>query len=143
MCIEYYIARFDHRFFLWLGRSWTWRVSRFVVGITPPLGSLIGLVHCSLLLGGYRFPMTEWIFDCSLLGAIAWFITSFAFGFCWIHRAFISYGILVSLCIDFQRTFGFGRYLFPARLFMVLLGIFLFAMFLYLKAWREFYKRQK
>lgn len=141
--VEKYIASLDRHFFLWLGRSWTWRMSRFVIGVVPPIGALIGLLHCSMLLGNYRFPMTEWLYDCSLLGAVSWFITSFAFGFCWIHRAFVSYGVLVSFCIDFQRTFGFGSLLFPARLSMVLLGVFLFAMFFYRKAWQEFYKRQK
>lgn len=141
--VENYISNLDRRLFLWLGRSWTWRMSRFVIGVVPPIGALIGLLHCSMLLGNYRFPMTEWLYDCSLLGTVSWFITSFAFGFCWIHRAFISYGVLVSLCIDYQRTFGFGSLLFPARLFMVLLGLFLFAMFFYRKAWQEFYKRQK
>ena len=143
MSIDKYIENVDRRLFLWLGRSWTWRMSRFVIGVVPPIGALIGLLHCSMLLGNYRFPMTEWLYDCSLLGAVSWFITSFAFGFCWIHRAFISYGVLVSLCIDFQRCFGFGSLLTPMRTLMVCLGVSLFAFFIRRKAWNEFYKRQK
>lgn len=141
--VENYISNLDRRLFLWLGRSWTWRMSRFVIGVVPPIGAIIGLLHCSMLLGNYRFPMTEWLYDCSLLGAVSWFITSFAFGFCWIHRAFISYGVLVSLCIDYQRTFGLGSLLTPMRTLMVCLGVSLFAFFIRRKAWNEFYKRQK
>lgn len=141
--VENYISNLDRRLFLWLGRSWLWRFSRFVVGVVPPLGALFMLLHCCVLLSGGKLWMTEWVFDCSLLGALAWFSLSLAMRFCWVHRAFISYGVLISACIDYQRTFGFGSLLFPARIFMVLLGVFLFAMFFYRKAWNEFYKRQK
>lgn len=143
MSIDKYIENSDLRLFLWLGRSWTWRMSRFVIGVVPPIGALIGLLHCSMLLGNYRFPMTEWLYDCSLLGALAWFSLSLAMRFCWVHRAFISYGVLISACIDFQRCFGFGSLLMPMRTLMVCLGVSLFAFFIRRKAWNEFYKRQK
>lgn len=141
--IDNYITSLDHGLYDLLGRSWLWRFSRFVVGIVPPVGSLVMLLHCCLLLSGYRFKMTEWIFDCSLLGAMAWFSLSFAMGFCWVHRAFITYGVLISFCIDFQRCFGFGVLLTPMRTLMVCLGVSLFAFFIRRKAWNEFYKRQK
>lgn len=141
--VDMYITRLDRNFYLFLGRSWLWRFSRFVVGVVPPLGAFFMLLHVCVLLSGGRLWMKEWIFDCSLLGALAWLSLSFAMGFCWVHRAFISYGVLISACIDFQRCFGFGSLLTPMRTAMVCLGVLLFAFFIRRKAWNEFYKRQK
>lgn len=143
MSIDKYIETADRRLYISLGRSWLWRFSRFVVGVVPPIGALIMLLHCCVLLSGGKLWMTEWVFYCSLLGALAWFSLSFAMGFCWVHRAFISYGMLISACIDFQRCFGFGVLLTPMRTLMVCLGVSLFAFFIRRKAWNEFYKRQK
>lgn len=71
-----------------------------------------------------------WIFDCSLFGFIVWIIISLAYGFCWVHRAFITYGVLISFCIDFQRSFGFGVLRQPLHLQMVALGLLLFFVFI-------------
>lgn len=124
-----------------LGKRWLWRTSRFLIGVIPPIGCLVMLIHCCCLLGGYIFLPTEWIFDCSLLGSLAWFVTSFAFGFCWVHRAFLTYGVAISFCIDFQRCIGFGDFLYPLRYTMVAIGFLLFVFFIRRKAWREFYNR--
>lgn len=99
------------------------------------------LVHCTLLSFGIRVKLTEWIFDCSLFGFIVWIIISLAYGFCWVHRAFITYGVLISFCIDFQRSFGFGVLRQPLHLQMVALGLLLFFVFIKKKAWNEFYDR--
>lgn len=66
---------------------------------------------------------------------------SLAYGFCWVHRAFITYGVLISFCIDFQRSFGFGVLRQPLHLQMVALGLLLFFVFIKKKAWNEFYER--
>ena len=57
------------------------------------------------------------------------------------HRAFVTYGVLISFCIDFQRTIGFGVLRQPLHLAMVILGLFLFYVFFRKKAWNEFYYR--
>ncbi len=57
------------------------------------------------------------------------------------HRAFITYGVLISFCIDFQRSFGFGVLSGPLHLLMVALGLLLFFIFFKKKAWNEFYER--
>lgn len=105
---EDFIERKEKILLAALGKSWLWKASRLIIGVIPPVGALIMLVHCTLLSFGYRAKLTEWIFDCSFFGFIAWIITSLAYGFCWVHRAFITYGVLISFCIDFQRSFGFG-----------------------------------
>lgn len=105
---EDFIERKEKILLAALGKSWLWKASRLIIGIIPPVGAFVMLVHCSLLSMGFRVKLTEWIFDCSLFGFIAWIIVSLAYGFCWVHRAFATYGVLISFCIDFQRSFGFG-----------------------------------
>lgn len=105
---EDFIERKEKVLLAALGKSWLWKASRLIIGIIPPVGALVMLVHCTLLSFGIRAKLTEWIFDCSLFGFIAWIIVSLAYGFCWVHRAFATYGVLISFCIDFQRSFGFG-----------------------------------
>ena len=105
---EDFIERKEKVLLAALGKSWLWKASRLIIGIIPPVGAFVMLVHCTLLSFGIRVKLTEWIFDCSFFGFIAWIIISLAYGFCWVHRAFATYGVLISFCIDFQRSFGFG-----------------------------------
>jgi hypothetical protein len=49
--------------------------------------------------------------------------------------------VLISFCIDFQRSFGFGVFRQPLQLLMVALGLLLFFVFIKKKAWNEFYDR--
>lgn len=96
---EDFIERKEKILLAALGKSWLWKASRLIIGIIPPVGALVMLVHCTLLSFGIRVKLTEWIFDCSLFGFIAWIIVSLAYGFCWVHRAFATYGVLISFCI--------------------------------------------
>ena len=138
---EDYIERHERVLLTALGKSWLWRMSRVLVGIIPPIGAFVMFVHCVLLSVGIKAKLTEWIYDCSVFGFVAWMIVSFAYGFCWVHRAFVTYGVLISFCIDFQRTIGFGVLHQPLHLAMVILGLFLFYVFFRNKAWNEFYYR--
>lgn len=113
-------------------------LSRVAVGVIPPFGSLIMMLHCILLVCGIHSTLTQWIYDCSLFGFVAWIILSFGFGFCWVHRAFISYGMLVTFCIDYQRTVGVGSWLIPLRWLSIIIGIILFVFFIERKAWTKF-----
>ena len=120
---EDFIERKEKVLLAALGKSWLWKASRLIIGIIPTVGALIMLVHCTLLSFGILVKLTEWIFDCSIFGFIAWIIVSLAYGFCWVHRAFATYGVLISFCIDFQRSFGFGVLRQPLHLLMVALGL--------------------
>lgn len=138
---EDYIERHEKEVLAVLGKSLLWKSSRLVIGIIPPVGAMVMLLHCALLSVGIKAKLTEWIFDCSLFGFVAWIAVSLAYGFCWVHRAFITYGVMISFCIDFQRTVGFGYMRQPLHLAMVALGVFLFFVFFKKKAWQEFYNR--
>ena len=78
---EDFIERKEKVLLAALGKSWLWKASRLIIGIIPPVGAFMMLVHCTLLSLGYRAKLTEWIFDCSLFGFIAWIIVSLAYGF--------------------------------------------------------------
>lgn len=138
---EDYIERHERVFLSILGKSLLWKSSRVIIGIIPPIGAFVMLLHCAILSMGINIKLTEWIFDCSLFGFVAWIAVSLAYGFCWVHRAFITYGVMISFCIDFQRTIGFGFLREPLHLTMVALGIILFYIFVKKKAWQEFYVR--
>lgn len=124
-----------------LGKGCIWKASRLIVGVVPPVGAMVMLLHCILLSLGTKAKLTEWVFDCSLFGFTVWIVTSFAYGFCWVHRAFITYGFLISVCIDFQRSFGFGQLRAPMHLLAIAIGVSIFIVFIKKKAWNEFYKR--
>lgn len=83
---EDFIERKEKVLLAALGKSWLWKASRLIIGIIPPVGALVMLVHCTLLSFGIRVKLTECIFDCSLFGFIVWIIISLAYGFCWVHR---------------------------------------------------------
>ena len=63
---EDFIERNEKKLLAALGKSWLWKASRLIIGIIPPVGALVMLIHCSLLSMGYREKLAEWIFDCSL-----------------------------------------------------------------------------
>ena len=109
---EDFIERKEKVLLAALGKSWLWKASRLIIGIIPPVGALVMLVHCTMLSFGIMVKLTEWIFDCSLFG-----------------------------CIDFQRSFGFGVFRQPLHLLMVAIGLLLFFVFIKKKAWNEFYER--
>lgn len=81
---EDFIERKEKVLLAALGKSWLWKASRLIIGIIPPVGALVMLVHCTLLSFGIRVKLTECIFDCSLFGFIVWIIISLAYGFCWV-----------------------------------------------------------
>lgn len=138
---EDYIERRERIMLSLIGKCRIWKMSRLVIGLIPPVGSFVMLLHCVLLTLGIKAKLTEWVFDCSLSGFVAWIIVSLAYGFCWVHRAFITYGVLMSFCIDFHRTVGFGAILQPMHVAMVALGSAIFLVFIRKKAWQEFYVR--
>lgn len=51
---EDFIERKEKILLAALGKSWLWKASRLIIGIIPPVGALVMLVHCTLLSLGYR-----------------------------------------------------------------------------------------
>ena len=51
---EDFIERKEKVLLAALGKSWLWKASRLIIGIIPPVGALVMLVHCTLLSFGIR-----------------------------------------------------------------------------------------
>lgn len=55
---EDFIERKEKILLAALGKSWLWKASRLIIGIIPPVGALVMLVHCTLLSFGIRVTDT-------------------------------------------------------------------------------------
>lgn len=100
-----------------------------VVMIMPPLGAGLMMGHTASLLMGYVWTAASVVARSAILVFILVTVLSVAFGFCWIHRAFCAYNLLVNGCIEYERLFGFGAMLTPARWLVLAAGAVLFALY--------------
>ena len=96
----------EQRFDSGLGAKWYHRCARMLVGLIPPLGALLLLCHVIILLLGQDWHVASSVFKLSLCGFLLLIILSKVFGFCWVHRLFITYNFIVSCCIEFQHFWG-------------------------------------
>lgn len=88
----------------------------------PAIMCLVMTVHCALLLLGVNTPLAE--YACGMSFLTCWFLMAFsrALRFCALHRMLIIHAMLVSACISFERTVGFGEALRPVRAVMLIVG---------------------
>lgn len=100
-----------------------------LVMIMPPLGAGLMMCHTASLLMGYVWTVASAVARSAILVFVLMTVLSVAFGFCWIHRAFCAYNLLVNGCIEFEKLIGFGALLTPARWFMIAVGVVLFALY--------------
>lgn len=94
---------------------------------SPTIGVFCLMVHYALLPFGVRTILPDYIVDLSLLAYIFLMISSWLFGFCRLHRAFITYIAAGSLDIDLHHWFSMG--LIPAPFIPALMcaaGVVLF-----------------
>lgn len=106
-------------------------LAKLMVQFAPPVGAGLMMCHTASLLMGYAWTIASVIARSALLVFALMVVLSVAFGFCWIHRAFCGYNFLVNACIEYEKLFGFGAFLTPARWFVLALGAVLF--FLYFR----------
>ena len=101
---------------------------RTIVKYLPVLSALVMEIHTVFLLFEVRVPVAEITFGTSVYGCILMLFTSHGFGFCWLHRQFIFYSWLMTMCIHYQRVTGFGQYHTIAIWIMLIYGLILFAL---------------
>ena len=106
-------------------------LAKLMVQFAPPVGAGLLMCHTAVILKGYVWSVASVIARSALLVFALMVVLSVAFGFCWIHRAFCGYNLLVNACIEYEKLFGFGALLTPARWFVLALGAVLF--FLYFR----------
>lgn len=107
------------------------RLSIFILKYIPVIGALFMFVHCLVLLFGYEIPLSESIIGLPLIPCIVAIVWSKSFGFCSLHRYFITYVGIMTQCINMQADWSiFGNLLLYARLLMVVIGFILFIWFI-------------
>ena len=118
------------------------RLAKLMVQFAPPVGAGLMMCHTAVLLMGYVWSVASVIARSALLVFALMVVLSVAFGFCWIHRAFCGYNLLVNACIEYEKLFGFGTLLTPARWFVLALGAVLFALY-FRRKWLVRYKNYR
>jgi hypothetical protein len=95
-----------------------YRLLRFV----PFLMAALILAYAILVYFGVHPRLLESIADGGVVASFLLFVESKALGFCRLHRALIVYTVIVGLCVDFHRLFGFGVLLYPMLTLTIIVG---------------------
>lgn len=102
------------------------RLALISIKYMPIIGAAVMVIHTGFLLCGIDLNLADNIATMQTLPAVTMLFVSHAFGFCWLHKSFTVYDLLVSLCIDYQREIGFASTMIEHRLGAFTTGIVLF-----------------
>lgn len=80
-------------------------LAKLMVQFAPPVGAGLMMCHTASLLCGCVWTIASVIARSALLVFALMVVLSVAFGFCWIHRAFCTYNLLVNACIEYEKLF--------------------------------------
>lgn len=97
----------------------------------PFICGVLFWIHTLFLLFGVNIHVAEFIGSCSLFVFTILLIASYAYDFCLLHRLFLVYNYIMSICIDYQEYVGFGSILYQARVTMCIIGVILILSFVY------------
>ena len=92
---------------------------------TPVIMAIVNYIHVVCLLCGHRGPVAEAAAGIGILPALYMLINEWGYGFCWLHKALVTYSVLVYACIYVQRLVGFGHFLIYAHMVVFALGSWL------------------
>lgn len=96
----------------------------------PIVSALVMLLYVSSLVFDKATPtnkvIVERVFTLPAVPTVGTMVLSKGLGFCNLHRYFIGYTYGVTSCMAKQAAGGFGEFLVPMRLLMLLIGIALF-----------------
>ncbi len=81
--------------------------------------------HCLFLLMGYDPWVGEILCGYCLFGTVILFLASYLLHFCWRYRLAVLHTFAVNFCITWEREFGFGSWLIPMCVTMLVLGVFI------------------
>lgn len=76
----------------------------------PVLTSGMMFVHIVLTIMGHNYKLADCLGGLSLLPAIILLLVSHALRYCWLHKLLTLYTLFVSMCIDYNKIFGFEKY---------------------------------
>lgn len=89
-------------------------LAKLMVQFSPPVGAGLMMCHTASLLCGCVWTIASVIARSALLVFALMVVLSVAFGFCWIHRAFCAYNLLVNPVSNTRSCSGSERSL-PRR----------------------------
>lgn len=95
----------------------------------PVIASVAMMLHTSMLLMGYDTILADYTFSLPFFPWLVCVVWSKAFGFCAMHRHFITYPMIGTYCIFYQADYGFGAYLEIARIIYLCVGLVLLSIF--------------
>lgn len=90
-------------------------------------------IHVLFLLLGINIHVAELLGSCSLFVFMMLIVASIAYRFCFLHRVFLVYNYIVSMCIEYENYIGFGKALLCARIIIAVIGIILVVTFIVLR----------
>lgn len=90
-------------------------LAKLMVQFSPPVGAGLMMCHTASLLCGCVWTIASVIARSALLVFALMVVLSVAFGFCWIHRAFCGYNLLVNACIEYERSYSGSERSLPRR----------------------------
>ena len=120
------------------------KIARFTIGLIPTFGVLwfvVILTHN--LIEPEPIYLVGYVVKYSFAIFFLLTVLSISYEFCWVHRCFVLYDYLISLCIEYQTRSGFGEWLIPARITSLVIGVLLIIAFIENNCWRDFVRKQK
>lgn len=140
----HYIKLFDRFLTQKVGVLRARRIARFTIGIIPTFGLLwfVAIIAHNLI-ADQPLYLVGYVVKYSFAIFFLLTVLSIAYEFCWVHRCFVSYCYIVSLCIEYQTRTGFGEWLLSARIASLIIGVLLIIAFIENNCWNEFVRKQK
>lgn len=134
----------DTKIIRWIGVIRARRIARFTIGAIPTFGVLwfVGILSHNLLMDEPVY-LVGYVVKYSFTIFFLLTVLSIAYEFCWVHRAFVIYCYLVSLCIEYQVRTGFGDWLPVARITSLAVGVILLFLFIKNNCWHDFFEKQR
>lgn len=103
-----------------------YKVGLFIIKYAPILMGLLMYIHTILSYNGIRLPIATTLAGSAIIPAVIIYAMSNMLKFCYIHKAFTLYALLVDICINYHTYFGFGKAVDIVQLIIIIVGTILF-----------------
>lgn len=103
-----------------------YKMGLFIIKYAPILMGLIMYVHTIFSYMGITTTLASTLAGSAIIPAIIIYSMSNMLKFCYIHKAFTLYALLVDICINYNSFIGFGKLLEAIQLFFIFVGTILF-----------------
>ncbi len=105
--------------------AYKFKVSLIILKYVPFLMAFIMWIHVYLLLIGCSYKFAELFVGCTVMPTIILIVMSDVMRFCWLHKCYIIYAVIVDYCINIHRNIGIWH-VNGFRMLLFVLGLYLF-----------------